>query len=100
MDLSTIVGIIMAVAGGVWAVVQWAGKKAGPVADSAIDLVQDAVRKLQGDSSTPSTMTRMQALEHIEALSRFLEKSPNSESAVKALHTVLLAVFPVPKSKE
>jgi hypothetical protein len=99
MDLSTIVGIVMAVAGGVWAIVQWAGRKAGPVADSAIDLVQDAVRKLQGDGS-PDAMTRMEALEHIEALSRFLEKSPNSDSSVKALHTVLLAVFPVPKTKE
>jgi uncharacterized membrane protein YccC len=100
MDLSTIVGIVMAVAGAIWAAVQWAGKKAGPVADSAIDLVQDAVRKLQGDPSAPSTMTRMQALEHIEALSRFLEKKPSSEDTIKALQTVLLSVFQIPKSKE
>ena len=82
MDLSTILGILMALGGSVWGVWTWIKAKA----PKAQDLVEDLFQRLQNTDALkpvvpPAPPSRMEALEQIEALMRYMETNGNKEGA-------------------
>jgi hypothetical protein len=82
MDLSTILGILMALGGSVWGVWTWVKAKA----PKAQDLVEDLFQRLQSTDvlkpvAPPAPPSRMEALEHIEALIQFMEANGNKEGS-------------------
>lgn len=85
MDLSTILGILMALGGSVWGVWTWIKAKA----PKAQDLVEDLFQRLQSTEilkpvappAPPAPPSRMEALEQIEALMRYMETNGNKEGA-------------------
>lgn len=82
MDLSTILGILMALGGSVWGVWTWIKAKA----PKAQDLVEDLFQRLQSTDvpkpvAPPAPPSRMEALTQIEALMRYMETNGNKEGS-------------------
>jgi hypothetical protein len=98
MDWSTIGGILLALgaaASGAWV---WFKDKAPKAADAAADIAQKVIDRIQGDS-TPGKMTRLEALQHAEALASFLEDKP-SKAASESLQTLVMAIMDIAPVKE
>jgi len=98
MDWATISGIVLAIgaaASGAWV---WFKDKAPKAADAAADIAQKVIDRIQGDS-TPGKMTRLEALQHAEALASFLEGKP-SKAASESLQTLVMAIMDIAPAKE
>lgn len=96
MDLSTVMGLLMAIGGVVWGAWTWIKAKA----PKAQDLVEDLFQRLQSTEALkpavppapPAPPSRMEALGHIEALMRFMEtngKQDGSDALVAILKEIL-----------
>ena len=111
MDLTQVLGSVMVIAAAAWAAYQWyMGRKQAnnpPTVEEIANAVLEVLKKLQ-ERDTPVKMgftppvspevpvvvpsvTRMQAMEHVDALADYLE-SIGSKEGLDALQTVLLAL--------
>lgn len=80
MDMQTVVGAVLALGGVLWAGWSWVKAKA----PKAADLVEDVIERLRGEDAVkapPVPPTRMEALESVEALMRYMEQNGNKEGA-------------------
>lgn len=116
MDWTTVLGSIMIVGSAVWSAVQWymGRKKADnpPTVEEIASAVLEVLKRLQEQDTpvkfsafaesvkeppvAPALMSRMQAMEHVEALAGYLE-SKDAADGLDALQTVLLALVPSQK---
>lgn len=116
MDLTQVLGSVMVVAAAAWAAYQWyMGRKQAnkpPTVEEIASAVLEVLKKLQERDSAPvvkmnalpevtapqlSAVSRMQAMEHVDALADYLE-STGSKDGLDALQTVLLALVPSSKA--
>ncbi len=113
MDWTTVVGSVMIVGSAVWGVIQWfvGRQKANnpPTVEEIASAVLEVLKRLQEQDNpvkmgvmdvphsappvSPALMTRMQAMEHVEALAGYLE-AKDAADGLDALQTVLLALVP------
>ncbi len=115
MDWTTVLGSIMIVGSAVWSAVQWymGRKKADnpPTVEEIASAVLEVLKRLQEQDTpvkfsafsvpvqappvhvNPASMTRMEAMEHVEALAGYLE-AKDAADGLDALQTVLLALVP------
>lgn len=93
MDWPMVVAGITAVGGAIWYGVTWIAGKLPTAADKAGDLATEVIKRIQGDAS-PGTITRLEALEHAEALASYLD-GKSSKAGTEALQTVVLAILEV-----
>lgn len=87
MDLSTIVQTVigLGVTGGSLAVVWNVFKSKSP---KTADLVEQVLNQLRGDDDPTSTVpTRLEALQHVDSLLRYLE-SQNAAAGIEAVQTL------------
>ena len=123
MDWTTVLGSIMIVGSAVWSAVQWymGRTKADnpPTVEEIASAVLEVLKRLQEQDTpvkfsafsvpvqappiqmgpaipSPESMTRMQAMEHVEALAGYLE-AKDAADGLDALQTVLLALVPSQK---
>lgn len=121
MDWTTVLGSVMIVGSAVWSAVQWymGRKKADnpPTVEEIASAVLEVLKRLQEQDTpvkfsafsvqappiqmgpaipSPESMTRMQAMEHVEALAGYLE-AKDAADGLDALQTVLLALVPSQK---
>ncbi|MFN7317926.1 MAG: hypothetical protein ACK5S6_00320 [bacterium] len=112
MDWTTVVGSVMVIGAAVWSAIQWyMGRKQAnnpPTVEEIAQAVLEVLKRLQ-EQDTPvkygitesvkespeaaALMSRMQAMEHIEALAGYLE-AKDAAAGLEALQTVLLALVP------
>lgn len=115
MDWTTVVGSVMVIGAAVWSAIQWyMGRKQAnnpPTVEEIAQAVLEVLKRLQEQDTPvkfsafaesvkmsdtpvpPALMTRMQAMEHVEALAGYLE-AKDAAAGLEALQTVLLALVP------
>lgn len=112
MDWTTVVGSVMVIGAAVWSAIQWyMGRKQAnnpPTVEEIAQAVLEVLKRLQEQDTpvkygfaesvkeppvVPALMTRMQAMEHVEALAGYLE-AKDATDGLDALQTVLLALVP------
>ena len=113
MDWTTVVGSVMVIGAAVWSAIQWyMGRKQAnnpPTVEEIAQAVLEVLNRLQEQETPvkvsafaesvkdvqvpPALMSRMQAMEHVEALAGYLE-AKDAAAGLEALQTVLLALVP------
>lgn len=116
MDWTTVVGSVMVIGAAVWSAIQWyMGRKQAnnpPTVEEIAQAVLEVLKRLQEQDTpvkygfaesvkesvkespvAPALMSRMQAMEHVEALAGYLE-AKDAAAGLEALQTVLLALVP------
>lgn len=91
MSWETVSAFVLLVGGGLAGIWQYLKAKA----PKAQDIVNDVINRLQGEGSD-SVPSRLDALEHAEALSRYME-SKSSTAGMEALQLVVYEIMSLKK---
>lgn len=100
MDISTIVGAMMAIAGAIMGAWSWVSKKTKDNAPGVIDAIQQVLDKLDQDKAekdkanppAPGQVTREEAIAAADTLFRYFESVPSMDAS-DALQAIIKLLF-------